>query len=353
MIVPAPSPLRTSTPPTTALEGPPRDEAIPHPPDHILFLFFDGVGIGPEDASSNPLTWLKKGLFPLFLSGPALDQVADVRSTHPEWHPLSGQGFFTSVDARLDTPGLPQSATGQASLFTGRNAAKFIGHHLTAFPTPRLGAVVREHNVLLEAQRKGHSAAFLNTYTPRFYELDLPWSVSTHMAHSLGRPTFMLPDMLEGRSLFHDLTQEGLRAFYGMDIPVFSPYQGGTRLGHAALGWNISVYEHFLTDHIGHKKNLDLAIEQAKRMEEFLLGVLESVPLDRTLVLLSSDHGNLEDARTRGHTLNPVPLSAWGAGAEWLVTGAHSILDVTPRLLQLLAHRQTTSKPLTEGSVVA
>lgn len=314
-----------------------RPPAPPSRPERILFLFFDGVGIGTSDTSVNPMAWLSLGLFPLFsASSDETSAIEDHRDRHPEWHALSRSGFFTAVDARLETPGLPQSATGQASLFTGLNAAKFVGHHLTAFPTPKLGALVRQHNLLVQAARLGRSSAFLNTYTPRFYELDLPHSVSTHMAHSLNRPTFMLEDMQAGRSLFHDLTQEGLRAFYGMEIPVFSPYEGGARLARAAAAWDISIYEHFLTDHVGHKKSLELGIDQARRVESFLLGVLETVPLSSTLVLLCSDHGNLENARTRGHTMSQVPLSAWGPGADWLVSHARSILEVTPRLLQLL-----------------
>lgn len=59
------------------------------------------------------------------------------------------------------------------------------------------------------------------------------------------------------------------------------------------------------------------------------------------LILITSDHGNLEDLSTRRHTLNPVPL---------LIIGAQSLRDeffhrikdlagVAPAILELLASR--------------
>ena len=52
-----------------------------------------------------------------------------------------------------------------------------------------------------------------------------------------------------------------------------------------------------------------------------------------TLVLLCSDHGNLEDASTRRHTTNPVPLLAWGAGAAEFVAPLARLDEVTPAIL--------------------
>jgi len=63
--------------------------------------------------------------------------------------------------------------------------------------------------------------------------------------------------------------------------------------------------------------------------------MLEEIDGD-TLVLLTSDHGNLEDLSTRSHTRNPVPLMAWGPGAENVLAGAEAITDVVPTILRTL-----------------
>ena len=51
------------------------------------------------------------------------------------------------------------------------------------------------------------------------------------------------------------------------------------------------------------------------RLDAFLGSVVAHLPPDTTLVL-SSDHGNVEDATTKAHTTNPVPLLVVGPGAE-------------------------------------
>jgi 2,3-bisphosphoglycerate-independent phosphoglycerate mutase len=54
-------------------------------------------------------------------------------------------------------------------------------------------------------------------------------------------------------------------------------------------------------------------------------------------LILTSDHGNLEEFHTRGHSRNPVPLLAWGRHGEFLRAKIKSLSDVTPALLRLFA----------------
>ncbi len=87
----------------------------------VLMLFLDGVGIGRADKKINPffaaeLTELR-GLFEGEL--PQLSK----RTIH------SPSASVVPLNATLGVPGLPQSGTGQTALFTGINAAKFIGKH--------------------------------------------------------------------------------------------------------------------------------------------------------------------------------------------------------------------------------
>ncbi len=55
---------------------------------------------------------------------------------------------------------------------------------------------------------------------------------------------------------------------------------------------------------------------------------------DRLLVV-TSDHGNLEDLSTKSHTRNPVPLLAVGPGAD-AFAGAASLTDVTPAVVEVV-----------------
>jgi bisphosphoglycerate-independent phosphoglycerate mutase (AlkP superfamily) len=64
--------------------------------------------------------------------------------------------------------------------------------------------------------------------------------------------------------------------------------------------------------------------------------VLSLVDLTRTTVLLTSDHGNVEDLSTRNHTLNPVPTLAWGPARERVARRVRTLADITPAILEIL-----------------
>jgi bisphosphoglycerate-independent phosphoglycerate mutase (AlkP superfamily) len=53
-------------------------------------------------------------------------------------------------------------------------------------------------------------------------------------------------------------------------------------------------------------------------------------------MILTSDHGNIEDLSTRSHTLNPVPTIIWGAGSQRVANRISSLADITPAIISLL-----------------
>ena len=82
---------------------------------------------------------------------------------------------------------------------------------------------------------------------------------------------------------------------------------------------------------------MSLARYILKRLNSFLLEVLARTDLDRTTVIVTSDHGNAEDLTTRNHTRNPVPTLVWGAGRDSFVDRIRTLTDIPPALLRLLA----------------
>lgn len=106
----------------------------------VLLLFIDGVGLG-DDAAYNPWAALPTPSLNDLLSGKSLTKAAVGRH---------GDGvLLLETDARLGVDGLPQSATGQATIFTGRNAPKFLERHMSGLPFKRLRQFVREDNLYL------------------------------------------------------------------------------------------------------------------------------------------------------------------------------------------------------------
>ncbi len=300
--------------------------AAPSDSMRILLIFIDGLGVGERDPSKNPFASLPSRVFLDFL-----DAGSD-SATHG--------GLALRADASLDVEGLPQSATGQTALLTGINAAKAIGRHLSGFPTKPLRAILNEHSILKQVKDNGLNAAFINVFNPLFFEaleknLKIRVSVTTvaNMAASL--PFFGLEDLLARRAIYQDFTNRILIE-KGFDAPAFTPREAGEILGRCAARYHFCLYEYFQSDVAGHSGSLDRAIQEAEKLDEFLLAVLNTVDLTETSVILTSDHGNLEDVSTSRHTSNPVPVLIWGPLAL-TAPPIQSILDVAPLIVRSLA----------------
>ena len=141
-------------------------------------------------------------------------------------------------------------------------------------------------------------------------------------------------DMLAGRAVVHDLTRAALVP-KGYTGPTIAPETAGEHLLAVAGENDLTLFEFFLTDIAGHSQDYARAAQTLGALDAFLRVVLEGRPED-TLLVVTSDHGNIEDLGTRGHTFNQVPLIAVGPGAEAFCAGAKSLTDVMPRVLRVL-----------------
>jgi 2,3-bisphosphoglycerate-independent phosphoglycerate mutase len=291
---------------------------------HLLLIFIDGVGLGRPDPRVNPLVGAP--ILGNFLPDdwqPPPGGGRPARLPDPERpEPVPFGGVVRAVDASLGVPGLPQSATGQTTLFTGVNAALVLGHHHYGFPGPRLRRLLEERSILKQVAAAGRTAAFLNAYTPVFFDLgEKVWersmSASSWNNRAAGLPFLSFEDRREGRAVFHDITGRTARE-KGLDTPLLSPAEAGRVLAEAASAYDFSIYEFFLTDRVGHTGDLDRALSIVAELETFLAAALTATNLETSHVILTSDHGNMEDMSVKSHTHHPVPVLAWGPRAAGL-----------------------------------
>lgn len=287
----------------------------------ILLIFIDGVGIGTR-GEHNPLDGLESEFFSIF------------QGEQPR---LPFDGVMAETDARLGVDGLPQSATGQTAILTGVNAAKLIGRHLHGYPSPRLKQALAEHSIYKKLITQGRSVTFANAYTrsyidnpPRFI------SATTVAAQTAGIRLRMLEDLREGRAVSHDFTNRFLIE-KGFELDICTPEVAGARLAALAASHDFTLYEHFITDRIGHARRGDLARDHVLELTRFVRAVLEAADLSRLTVVLTSDHGNIEDLSTRSHTLNPVATLAFGPARDHIGSRVRSLTDVTPAIIEALA----------------
>ncbi|MGC8856443.1 MAG: alkaline phosphatase family protein, partial [Anaerolineae bacterium] len=105
-----------------------------------------------------------------------------------------------------------------------------------------------------------------------------------------------------GRALSADFTAQGWRNMLGFaDAPLFSPQQAGAQLANLARQYDFSLFEYWASDYAGHKQDMAWALDQLQTFDGVLAGLLQQWD-DDGLILITSDHGNLEDLSTRRHT---------------------------------------------------
>jgi len=291
----------------------------------VLCIFLDGVGIGRNNREINPFASIPTGIFPV---SPQQDQSTIFN------------GVVVPTDACLGVSGLPQSATGQTALFSGVNASQQLGMHLSGFATQSLIAILRQESVFVKVLQRGKTAAFANAYGREFFLLPAKirsriTSVTTAATLTASLPFLLAEDILSGRSLYHDFTNIALNK-RGYTLPIFSPEFAGKQLALLSQEYDFCLYEYFLTDRIGHFGDLQLAISEVEKIKIFLTAVLEHTELRSTVVLLCSDHGNLEEMSVAAHTMNRVPTIIWGNVPHELTDSIQSLTDITPFILQCL-----------------
>jgi hypothetical protein len=290
----------------------------------VLLFFIDGIGVGTDDPTVNPLA---TGDFPILALTSSLRP-----SLSSGLHPVHAHG----IDASLGVPGLPQSATGQTSILTGVNAPAIMGRHVSGFPGPALRAILEEHSILKRIRAAGRSAGFLNAYGATFFQTEpsrrrLSATSLATLASGAGFRTW--EDLVEGRAVVHDLTHWRMRE-RGYDVPLRTPEEAGAIIAEQTMAQDFSLFEYFETDRAGHDQDRERAVRCLGDLDRALETVLARVDLATTAVLVVSDHGNLEDGRVKTHTLNPAFFAAWGAADG--AAPPEKLTDLTPWILHAL-----------------
>jgi hypothetical protein len=240
------------------------------------------------------------------------------------------------LETALGVDGLPQSATNQTVIMTGRNAPQECGRHIEGFPVQQLRTMLEADNLFLRFVRAGRRAVFANAYV-RFPGASMPLayrSVSTVSTLAAFDATLGREELLAGRAVCHDLTREHLAEHGITDVPVIAEAEAAEHLWAAAVAVDFCLFEYFLTDHAGHRGDQARKLAVLGSLDRFLAGLLARQP-PATLLLLVSDHGNIEEPETRLHSANPVPWTAVGRGEAEARRGMASLLDVFPRILSL------------------
>jgi 2,3-bisphosphoglycerate-independent phosphoglycerate mutase len=314
----------------------------------VLLLFVDGLGLGEAEPAVNPVA---------AAALPSLRGLLEGRVPVLQSAPYSGAGAtLVGLDATLGVAGLPQSGTGQVALLTGANAAARFGRHFGPWVPTALRLFLGEWSVLRRAAAAGLRVAFANAYPEelvaamrsgaadrargRFARHAAP-PLAALAAGVLVRHTAAL---VAGEAVASEITNDGWRRQLGrVEVPEVTPAAAGRTLGRIAAAHELTFFAHYATDTAGHRGGMAGAVAALERFDAFVGGVVEAAGQE-LLVVIASDHGNIEDVRC-GHTTNPALGLVVGAGHAEFAEPLRSLLDVTPAILRALGVSDPAAEP--------
>nr|WP_255665649.1 metalloenzyme [Myxococcus sp. AS-1-15] len=307
----------------------------------VALLFIDGVGIGRKDPAINPLAH-REHLLSRFQDAPS--------------PPLPDGGLCIPVDTTFGVPGRPQSASNQTAILTGEPAPALLGQHVLGYPNAALRALLAERSIVKRLRAAGREATFATAYPAAYLDaLEVPRRPTTSppeftpppearrrmkpsaakLAFAAGDvPLRTLEDARAADGLTPDITGAHARAF-GLPAPERTPEQAADIFWRVAMGADFTYFEHYLADEAGHAQDFTAAHTALDTFDAFLRAVLATRPADARL-MVCSDHGNVEDLSTRGHTLHPVPVLYFGPPSPE-VEALSTVADVGRTVMRWLA----------------
>jgi 2,3-bisphosphoglycerate-independent phosphoglycerate mutase len=319
----------------------------------LLFIFMDGVGLGKDDSNINPF---------IRAAVPNLDHLLDGNKIIAANHRTglfdglsliqTTRASLLALDACLGIEGIPQSASGQASLLTGKNVSAILGFHDGPKPSPVIMDILREGTLFSQVNNNEMAATLLNAYPPRYFKsietgYRLPGVIALSASYA-GMQLKTMDDLYRGEAISTDFTAQGWRDVLGfLDTPLLNPIQAGERMRQLSTGYELTFFEYWLTDVAGHQQDMQSACDLLEIFDAMLGSLVNSWDDDESLILITSDHGNIEDLSIRRHTRNDIPLLLIGSSElrEQFINeltkisrsrDKFNLTDVSPSIINLL-----------------
>jgi hypothetical protein len=138
------------------------------------------------------------------------------------------------------------------------------------------------------------------------------------------------------RALSADFTGQGWPDPELHGLTPYTPAGAGVKLAALAGDYGFAFFEYWLTDYVGHRGTLDEARALLATFDAVLGGLLAAWDDAHGLIVITSDHGNLEDLGHRHHTLHRVPTLVIGADRAAFAEGVSDLTHLAPAIERYL-----------------
>ncbi|MDK2800727.1 MAG: 2,3-bisphosphoglycerate-independent phosphoglycerate mutase [Clostridiales bacterium] len=287
----------------------------------VIFIFIDGFGLGSEDKQINPL----------------------FSANVPNILRMLKEYIVIPTDPTLGVSGLPQSATGQTTILTGINAPQVLGRHLHGQPTITLKEILYKYSLFKMLKERNIKVTNANVYRDQYLQqIDQPVnrklrpSASTVACMAAGVPFRTVENLKQGKGVYHDIINKVLIES-GYDVPLIEPELAAQRLFNISQGYDFTFFEYFMTDILGHKQGKEKCEEILEILDRFLGELDRIIDYTKTLLIITSDHGNIEDLTVKTHTYNMVPTIIHGRNAEFFAKKIAALTDINPAIVELFS----------------
>jgi hypothetical protein len=209
-------------------------------------------------------------------------------------------------------------------------------------------AVIDEGNLFRVLDEAGIASRFCNAYPHGYFDAvgrgKRLLSAIPYAATSAGHTLYNYDDLRAGRAIAADFTNSGWRSQLGYkDVPVYTPEAGGALVWRLAQDVQFLLFEHWHTDLLGHRRDLPGAVTVLETFDRFLGGLLAVADLSHALIIVGSDHGNVEDCSHGKHTNNPALTLVLGADKHAAAKRIHALTDYAPVIRSFLDGRLSPS----------
>ncbi|MEL6268360.1 MAG: hypothetical protein AAFV33_16795 [Chloroflexota bacterium] len=300
---------------------------------HILLIFIDGIGLGDDNPEKNPFTVAQMPTLTGLTNGK--------RWVRGIGRQESDRALFLPLDPRMGVQGRPQSGTGHATIITGRNVPTETGTHYGPKPDADTRAIVDSGSFFTDVVAAGKTASLLTAYPPFLLHniargKSLPTSFQA-AAMNAGQALYTIDDLRDGKALSADWTGRGWhRDLNYRDVPVMSLDEGGKHMVTLSRQFDFALQSHIFTDYVGHRGEVPDGVRLLERLDAVMAGALSTWQDDEGLMVLISDHGNMEDLSIRQHTENDVPCLIIGEKRHEFAEELATLADLVPSMRHLL-----------------
>ncbi|MEM9775889.1 MAG: hypothetical protein AAF902_15035 [Chloroflexota bacterium] len=290
---------------------------------HIFFI--DGVGLGEPDPEKNPFVTADLPFFTGMFG--------------PDWYlvdsgkRVSERATLVPTDAQLGVEGRPQSATGQAVILSGRNVSAAIGEHYGPKPNQAVRDELAKGSLFDDVVANGGRAALLSPY-PHGYFAAIEsgkrlYSSVPQAVVNAGLRLYGVDEIRAGEAVSPGFTGELWRTMLKVDdVPLYTLPEAGEKIAQLAADYQFSFFEHWPSDRFGHRGPLEDARAHLEKLDQVYSGLINAWDDANGLLIITSDHGNIEDKSRRTHTLNPVATVVVGERHEAIADQIHDLTDI-------------------------